>query len=211
MGSEGLPANFEIISNEFKLKVYEGIDSGNAHIEFNDKQDKALIFNSTDNKEYIILDSTDNDEAVILSQKFVLDQGIMAKLSSIQGQVNTSSASKSYFQDGLGSVIQIPFNVDNVSAVFSGLIKGHNSSGTVGDKVLSATFRVALNRIGGIINVKGISMSYISDEAIGTGSNLTTFVAGVESTDNNNLKIFIQANTTTSINWKVGKLEYFIS
>lgn len=207
-----LPGNLVVYSNEFKLKVQENIASGQASIEFNDNQAKALVFKSTDGKEYIALRSTDNDEAVIFLQKFVVDQGVFCPLNTLQMRVSTVDASKTYFLDTTGSIIRIPFDTDNTTMLISGVIKGVNNTGSIGNDVLSGDFKIVLKRIGGVISV--VSPTPIINRYTDTLSSV--FVVGAEGganaagTANSAVLITVTSKITTTLDWTISKLEYSI-
>jgi hypothetical protein len=196
--------NLVVASNEFKLKVQENITSGNASIEFNDNQAKALVFRSTDSKEYIALRSTDNDEAVIFLQKFVVDQGIFAALNTLQMQASSAVANtKVYFNDSMNNNVQVPFATDNITVRFSGNFMAHNNSGSIGNIVMSGTWVTVLKRIAGVISVVYFKTTVEADSGVYTPE------VSAESLDNNTIKFYCKCTNATGMDWKIGKVEYY--
>lgn len=203
IGSSGNVASITVVSNEFKLKVQDNITSGNASIEFNDNQTKALVFRSTDTKEYMAFRSIDGDEAVILLQKYVFDMGIFSPVNNAQAQVSTSAATKAYALDSLGNIFTIPFTVDGQTIFIYGRIKAVNSTGTVGNTILAGSFEVVLKRIAGVITVVAKKTTALVD-------NLSSnWVVEAESTDNNSIQIYVVPNNATALDWKLSDIKYF--
>lgn len=204
VGSSGNVASFTVVSNEFKLKVQDNITSGNASIEFNDNQTKALVFRSTDTKEYMAFRSTDNDEAVILLQKYVFDMGIFSPLNNAQTQVSTSATTKLYALDSLGNPFSIPFAVDGSTIFIYGRFKAVNNSGTIGNSVIAGSFEIVLRRVAGVISVVGKKTTLLADTL---SSNC---VVEADSLDNNSIQIYVQPNNATALDWKLSDIKYFI-
>jgi hypothetical protein len=203
----GTPANvgtFTVSSNEFKLKVQDNITSGNASIEFNDNQARALTFRGTDTKEYMAFRTTDGDEAVILLQKYVFDMGIFSPLNNAQTQVSTSAATKLYALDSLGNPFSIPFAVDGGTIFIYGRFKAVNNSGTIGNSVIAGSFEIVLRRIAGVITVVARKTTLLADTL---GSSC---VVEADSPDNNTIQIYVQPNNATALDWKLSDIKYFV-
>jgi hypothetical protein len=204
IGDAAHPGNIRVYSNEFLLKVQDNIASDNARIRFNSNQAKALIWDDTDGTQYLAMRSTLGDKAVIFLQKFEVDQGILSPLRTLQMRTTTAVAStKTYFKDGLGNTVQVPFAVDNVTIRFSGNFRAYNNTGTIGNTIMTGTWNTTIKRIAGVITVIAQNTNIEADTATYSP------VVGVESSDNSTLKFFCMCNNAASLDWIIGKVEYF--
>jgi len=202
IGSTANPGKLDIGSNIFEIKVQTNITTGNAFVTFNDNQEKALIFRSTDGKEYMAMRTTDGDEAVILFQKYIFDMGIASPLNNAQGIANSTTAAKTYVTDYLGTPLSIPLVMDGDSMIVYGRFKAMDVTTRL--KVLSGSFETVLRRASGAIIVVSTTINRISDP------DSLVYLVGAEAAGANAVQLFVQSNSANAYEWKLSDIKYFL-